>query len=159
MISTHCELATWEGLNEAEYLEQKAAATESLRRLAQRVYPNLGERAVVCELGTPRTFERFTRRPRGAVGGFRQWLGNTNQNAIPHQLPVLGFWLAGDTTWPGLGTVACVHGSRIVANGILASLPRTPSPSLQAHSCRNNAWTIPSCNSEWPTHASGARHD
>jgi hypothetical protein len=32
---------------------------------------------------------------------------------------VPGFWLAGDTTWPGLGTVACVLGSRIVAEGVL----------------------------------------
>jgi hypothetical protein len=33
---------------------------------------------------------------------------------------VPGFWLAGDTTWPGLGTVACALGSRIVAGKILA---------------------------------------
>ena len=28
-------------------------------------------------------------------------------------------WLAGDTTWPGLGTVACVLGSRLVAENAL----------------------------------------
>lgn len=123
MISTHCELAEWEGLMAADYAEQKKEMTEKLLTLARRVFPELGSRAVVCELGTPRTFERFTRRPRGAVGGFRQCLGNTNQRAIPQRLPVPGFWLAGDTTWPGLGTVACVHGSRIVAEGILASSP------------------------------------
>jgi phytoene dehydrogenase-like protein len=60
------------------------------------------------------------RRPRGAVGGVRQTLLNTNQRAIPHSLGVPGFWLAGDTTWPGLGTVACVLGSRIVADGAMA---------------------------------------
>jgi hypothetical protein len=37
---------------------------------------------------------------------------------------VPGFWLAGDTTWPGLGTVACVLGSRIVAEGVLARRKR-----------------------------------
>ncbi len=123
MISTHCELAEWEGLSPTEYATRKTALGDKLLNFARRVYPQLGTRAVVCELGTPRTFERFTRRPRGAVGGFRQGLSNSNQNAIPHRLPVPGFWLAGDTTWPGLGTVACVHGSRIVAEGILASLP------------------------------------
>src|SRR5262249_5064412 len=77
------------------------------------------ESAVVCEIATPRTFERFTRRPRGAVGGIRQTLANSNQRAVPHELGVPGFWLAGDTTCPGLGTVACVLGSRIVPEGVL----------------------------------------
>jgi phytoene dehydrogenase-like protein len=78
---------------------------------------------VVYETATPRTYERFTRRPRGAVGGVRLTLANSNQHAVPHDIGVPGFWLAGDTTWPGLGTVACVLGSRLVAEGILASLP------------------------------------
>jgi len=32
---------------------------------------------------------------------------------------VPGLWIVGDTTWPGLGTVACVLGSRIVAQEVL----------------------------------------
>jgi hypothetical protein len=68
----------------------------------------------------------MTGRPRGAVGGVRQTLGNSNQHAVPHDVGVPGFWLAGDTTWPGLGTVACVLGSRLVAEAVLASAPRRP---------------------------------
>ncbi len=77
-------------------------------------------------MATPRTYERFTGRPRGAVGGVRQTLGNSNQHAVPHDVGVPGFWLAGDTTWPGLGTVACVLGSRLVAEGVLATHSRRP---------------------------------
>ena len=124
MISTHCELAIWENLAPAEHAERKRAASERLIRLARRVYPDLGARAVVREAGTPRTYERFTSRPRGAVGGYRLTLANSNQRAIPHDIGVAGFWLVGDTTWPGLGTVACVLGSRIVAERILTCLPR-----------------------------------
>jgi phytoene dehydrogenase-like protein len=120
MVSTHCELEDWEGLSETEYAARKGAAFDRLIMLARRVYPDLGRRASVNEMGTPRTFERFTGRPRGAVGGFRQTLFNSNQNAIPHDLGVRGFFLAGDTTWPGLGTVACVLGSRVVAELVLA---------------------------------------
>jgi C-3',4' desaturase CrtD len=120
MISTHCELESWIGLPDAEYQSRKAAIGRRLVGLAQRVYPRLGDRAVVCEVATPRTYERFTSRPQGAVGGVRQTLANANQHAIPHNIGVQGFWLAGDTTWPGLGTVACVLGSRIVAEGVLA---------------------------------------
>jgi phytoene dehydrogenase-like protein len=54
----------------------------------------------------------------------RQTLGNSNQKAVPHNIGVPGFWLAGDTTWPGLGTVACVLGSRLVAEDVLATARR-----------------------------------
>ena len=128
MISTHCDLHPWHGLTEAEYAERKRDAGERLVALARRVYPGLGGRALVWEVGTPRTYERFTSRPAGAVGGFRQSLENSNQHAVPHDLGVPGFWVAGDTTWPGLGTVACVLGSRIVAEGIVAC-------SRRAHAC------------------------
>jgi len=73
---------------------------------------------VVCEVGTPRAYERFAWRPGGAVGGPHQTLRNTNQFAVPHDLGGPGVWLVGDSTWPGLGTVACVLGSRIVADGV-----------------------------------------
>lgn len=123
MISTHCDLEEWEGLGREDYRDRKAAAGERLVSLARRVYPNLARRAVVYEVATPRTYERFTRRPRGAVGGVRQTLANSNQRALPCDLGVPGYWLAGDTTWPGLGTVACVLGSRLVAERVLAAAP------------------------------------
>jgi C-3',4' desaturase CrtD len=118
MLSTHCDLAGWQGLTAEEYARRKHAAGQQLIQFARRVYPELGQQAVVCEVATPRTFERFTRRPAGAVGGVRQSLSNTNQHALPHDIGVPGFWLAGDTTWPGLGTVACVLGSRLVAERV-----------------------------------------
>jgi hypothetical protein len=42
---------------------------------------------------------------------------------------VPGYWLVGDSTWPGLGTVACCLGSRLVAEGVLAgAIRRAPAP-------------------------------
>ncbi|MEV4411883.1 NAD(P)/FAD-dependent oxidoreductase [Catellatospora sp. NPDC049609] len=118
MISTHTELASWRGLSEGEYAERKREIGERLLGYARRVYPRLGERAVVCQVGTPRSYERFTWRPGGAVGGVRQTLRNANQSAVPHRSGRRGFWLVGDSTWPGLGTVACVLGSRLVADDV-----------------------------------------
>ena len=131
MISTHCELSPWQGLPDIEYAQRKREAGEHLLSLARRVYPNLTRAPVVCEIATPRTYERYARRPGGAVGGVRQSLRNANQQALPHDLGVPGFWLCGDSTWPGLGTVACVLGSRIVASKVLGSAPASsarPSP-------------------------------
>jgi C-3',4' desaturase CrtD len=125
MISTHCELSDWIDLNKDEYQRRKFEIGHRLLELTRRVYPKLAERAVVHEIATPRTFERFTGRPGGAVGGVRQTLFNSNQHAIPHDLGIPGFSLVGDTTWPGLGTVACVLGSRIVANRVLETSRKT----------------------------------
>ena len=120
MISTHCELAPWQGLTTEAYERCKRRLGERLVTLARRVYPDLGRDAVVLEVATPRTYERFTGRPQGAVGGVRQSLTNSNQQAVPHDLGIPGYWMVGDSTWPGLGTVACCLGSRHVAAGVLA---------------------------------------
>jgi phytoene dehydrogenase-like protein len=119
MVSTHSCLKEWEGLTDPEYHARKTQIAERLLAFARRVYPTLGANPTVFEVATPRTYERFTRRPRGAVGGFRLHRGNSNQKAIPHDLGVAGFWLGGDTTWPGLGTVACVLGSQVVSRHVL----------------------------------------
>jgi phytoene dehydrogenase-like protein len=121
MISTHCELGPWEWLSPQCYEAKRQRTGELLIGLARRVYPELGRQPVVCQVGTPRTYERFTGRPRGAVGGLRLSLRNANQLAVPHHIGVPGYWLVGDTTWPGLGTVACVLGSRLVAEQVLGS--------------------------------------
>ena len=127
MVSTHCELADWGGLTDAEYAARKAAAGAQLIAFARRVYPDLGRSALFQDMGTPRTYARFARRPHGAVGGVRQNLRNSNQNALPHRLGMPGFWLVGDSTWPGLGTVACVLGSRLVAEEVSRAAHRHPS--------------------------------
>ncbi|HRI63968.1 MAG TPA: NAD(P)/FAD-dependent oxidoreductase [Polyangium sp.] len=119
MLSTHCELSPWQNLDDAVYEAHKKKIGNKLVELARRVYPTLGENAVVHEVATPRTYERFTRRPGGAVGGARLSLANSNQRAIPHDIGFPGFWMVGDSTWPGLGTVACVLGSRNVAQSVL----------------------------------------
>lgn len=124
MVSTHCDLEDWEELSPADYEAHKDEMGGRLIELARRVYPDLGRQAVVREMATPRTYERFVHRPRGAVGGVRLTLSNSNQHAVPHDIGVPGFWLAGDTTWPGLGTVACVLGSRIVAERVLEEAGR-----------------------------------
>lgn len=118
MISTHCDLGEWQGLSAEEYANAKCEIGERLLGYARRVYPSLGQQAVVYEIGTPRTYEKFTGRPNGAVGGVRQTLQNSNQHALPYATAIPGFWMVGDSTWPGLGTVACVLGSRHVAHEV-----------------------------------------
>lgn len=115
MMSTHCELAPWSGKSREELNVRKDAMGRRLIRLARRVYPTLGDSAKVLEVGSPATYARFTRRPYGAVGGVRMDLDRAGQRAVPQDIGVPGFSIAGDTTWPGVGTVACVISGRAAA--------------------------------------------
>lgn len=123
MISTHCELDDWEGLTDAEYVARKQHISSQLLDYARRVCPNLGENARVIEVGTPRTYERFTHRPRGAVGGVRLDPSRAGQRAVPQWIGQPGLYIAGDTTWPGVGTVACVISGRAAAELAMAHAP------------------------------------
>jgi C-3',4' desaturase CrtD len=119
MISTHCKVADWANLTAEEYQCKKEIIGKHLLNLARRVYPELGSNAVVYEVGTPHTYEKFTGRVNGTVGGVRQSLSNSNFKAMPHDIGIKNFRMVGDTTWPGLGTVACILGSKIVAQQLL----------------------------------------
>jgi hypothetical protein len=61
------------------------------------------------------------------VGGVRQTLWNTNFFALSQDIGISNFFLVGDSTWPGLGTVACIAGSRIAAEAVLGSKARVQS--------------------------------
>lgn len=128
MISTHCEIDDWNDPT-LDYDAAKASMTRRLLGLAHRVFPSLGDDAPFVELGTPRTYARFTGRDGGAVGGFRQTMRNTNQRAIGHDIGIPGFHVAGDSTWPGLGTVAAMIASRNIADDI-AGPDRAARPSV-----------------------------
>lgn len=134
MITTHCELDDWQGLDSCQYERKKKAECERLIRLANRAFPRLGRSAKVCEFATPRTYARFTRRPLGAVGGVRFDPSRAMQRAVPQCIGLPGFYLTGDTTWPGVGTVACVISGRAAAD--LAMARCAPQYSISAPSAR-----------------------
>lgn len=119
MLSTHCNIEDWKDLSLEEYQKKKNEIGNHLLLLARKVYPNLGKASLVYEVGTPHTYSKYTGRPNGAVGGVRQNLKNSNFNALPHNVGIKNFGIVGDSTWPGLGTVACILGSKIVAKQIM----------------------------------------
>lgn len=118
MISTHCNLDEWQNLDDVSYSTKKQETGEQLVNLARKIYPDLGAKPAIYQVGTPRTYYKYTGRRDGAVGGFKQTITNSNLKAIPHDIGIPNFRLVGDSTWPGLGTVACILGSRIVAQQI-----------------------------------------
>jgi phytoene dehydrogenase-like protein len=99
--STHTRAAGW---YRGDIEQRRAALEERMLRAIEQVIPCARSRALVVRSATPRTFERFTMRPGGYVGGFVQRPSRVALRAAPHR-PEPGLFLAGDHVFPGQGTV------------------------------------------------------
>lgn len=117
-ISTHTQLDRWWDLFEQDreqYEKQKEQFSAQMLTAAERVLPGLRDAADVVKPGTPVTFQRFTRRDWGWVGGFPQT--DLFRAWAPKLAPNL--WMVGDTIFPGQSTAAVALGGIRVANSVL----------------------------------------
>ncbi|MDC0715213.1 NAD(P)/FAD-dependent oxidoreductase [Stigmatella sp. ncwal1] len=70
---------------------------------------------------SPRTFERFTRREGGAVGGVPRRAGLGHYRELGPRPVMKGLWLVGDSVFPGQSTLAAALGGVRTAARIAAS--------------------------------------
>ena len=135
-ISTHTDLRTWWALFEHDRDAYEARKNEYVDRVldaAQVAIPGLRSAARLVLPGTPVTFQRFTQRSRGWVGGFPQ------TNLFRAWAPRLGngLWLVGDSIFPGQSVLAAALGGTRVTHAVTGSIPRrTVVP----------AWMLPTSN-------------
>jgi all-trans-retinol 13,14-reductase len=98
-----------------EYLQKKKDFAEELIKKAEKAIPNLSKHIIVQDAATPRTFERYTSMPEGAIYAFDQSIGVKR----PYfKTPVKGLYLVGASTFPGGGIEAVVMSGIICANDI-----------------------------------------
>jgi C-3',4' desaturase CrtD len=117
-MSTHTLLEPWWQLHSEEPLAYKAKTTRYAHALitsGERVLPGLRESAELVLPGTPVTFQRFTGRARGWVGGYPQT--HLLRFRAPRLSPNL--WMVGDSIFPGQSSAAVALGGLRVANMIL----------------------------------------
>ncbi len=73
---------------------------------------------LITEVATPRTFERYTGRDRGIVGGIGQRVSTFGPFGFGTRTPVAGLWLVGDSTHPGEGTAGVSYSALTVVRQI-----------------------------------------
>ena len=117
-ISTHTDLRAWWRLFERDrdaYEARKAATVERVLDAAEVALPGLRGAARLILPGTPVSFQRFTHRSLGWVGGFPQ------TNLYRAWGPRLGpnLWLVGDSIFPGQSVLATALGGQRVARALL----------------------------------------
>lgn len=125
-VSTHVDPRRLAALGEEERGRELDAILDSMRDA-------LGEHArdwidePLLELpASPRTFERFTGRPSGLVGGFPRRRGlRSYAELAPVALP-RGLHLVGDSVFPGASALSCALGGLRAAGAIERSLSTVP---------------------------------
>ena len=122
-LSTHTAVTPWWELAKRDrpaYLARREAYAERLLSAAEQALPGIGRAVTLCLPGTPVTFDFYTRRPQGMVGGFPQtslFEARGPRTGIPN------LWLVGDSIFPGQSTAGVTLGAIRVAADILQSSP------------------------------------
>lgn len=128
-VSTHTAIAPWWALRndpsaERVYEARREEYTERLLRGVERVLPTVRSHLAFKMAGTPVTFQDFTRRHLGMVGGFAQHSLFAARGPATH-LP--NVWLVGDSIFPGQSTAGVTLGGLRVSTTVQAHWGRPQS--------------------------------
>ncbi len=108
--------------------------TEHEKRILNRLevlWPGFNANLVHLESGSPRTFERFTLHSLGRVGGIPQTPSAANFNAQHHRTGIPGLLLAGETVFPGQGTIGVAVSGYNASRTAMRYLRGTNSATIQ----------------------------
>ncbi|MEM4523426.1 MAG: FAD-dependent oxidoreductase [Nitrososphaeria archaeon] len=98
-----------------EYSKKKSEFAKMLIQKVEKVIPGLSKHIIVQDAATPKTFERYTSMPEGAIYAFDQSIGIKR----PYfKTPIKGLYLVGASTFPGGGIEAVTISGIICANDI-----------------------------------------
>lgn len=143
-LSTHTDIAAWwalrQGPDEAAYLARREEYAERLVAAAERAIPGLRGAIRLRLPGTPVTFQYYTGRPLGMVGGFAQ---TSLFDARGPRTPVENLWLVGDSIFPGQSTAGVTLGGMRVATEVEQAARRLPRPHSVATLSRAGAASVP----------------
>lgn len=127
-LSTHTAIESWwrlrqEPAGEHDYAARREAYSERLLRGLVQVLPNVRSHIRLQMPGTPVTFQDFTHRHLGMVGGFPQ------TSLLRARSPATGIsnvWLVGDSVFPGQSTAGVTLGGLRVSATVQRHNTRLP---------------------------------
>lgn len=114
-VSTHVRPSQLETSPGTVVAAIQARMSRTLADLAPEVEAHIVGRLTA----SPRTWQRFTRRPRGLVGGVPRTVGVHHYLKVGPQRIQPGMWLVGDSVFPGQSTLATALGGAATARAVL----------------------------------------
>jgi phytoene dehydrogenase-like protein len=109
-LSTHVPLRQLAAQSREEQARYVARIQERMREGLTRRVPEWVKDVRHELTASPRTFERFTRREAGAVGGVPRRAGLHHYRGVGPRPVMQGLWLVGDSVFPGQSTLATALG-------------------------------------------------
>ncbi|GIW12821.1 MAG: C-3',4' desaturase CrtD [Tepidiforma sp.] len=103
----------------------RASLEAALLEAVRRVIPDVDRRVLLLRSATPATYQRYTGRPGGFVGGLKQ-VPSAVAFCAPSRRAGPGLVLAGDHTFPGQGTVGTALSGINAARDVLEYLDMEP---------------------------------
>ncbi|MEQ8674342.1 MAG: NAD(P)/FAD-dependent oxidoreductase [Aggregatilineales bacterium] len=122
-VTTHTNVQQWWDLlerDETEYYAQKDAYTEKLINAIDNVIPNFKDNLTLIMPGTPVTYNFYTDRHMGMVGGFPQ---TSLFKMRGPRTGISNLRLVGDSIFPGQSTAGVSLGALRVAEDVQHALP------------------------------------
>ncbi|NEQ44274.1 MAG: C-3',4' desaturase CrtD [Leptolyngbya sp. SIOISBB] len=116
IASSFTDLNQWHQAENYDMLKQQYTET-AISRLGQ-FFDLRPDHLVHVEAGTPKTFERFTARDRGAVGGLGMRVSTFGPFGFANRTPIPNLWLVGDCTHPGEGTAGVSYSAQTTVRQI-----------------------------------------
>lgn len=119
IASSFTDPAIWWQCSDYQALKQRYREA-AIARLGQ--FFNLTAATILHqEAATPRTFQHFTARDQGMVGGIGQRVSTFGPFGFANRTPIQHLWLVGDSTHPGEGTAGVSYSALTTVRQIEAS--------------------------------------
>lgn len=111
-ISTHTNPKDWIGLTKESYNQKKEITSKFILSEFDFVFPELsGANKLFALAATPDTFEFYTSRKNGFVGGIPHSIHSNLLFMTPNLTPFPDLFMVGDTVFPGQGIPAVTLGA------------------------------------------------
>lgn len=121
IASLFADLEEWSLFNQHDYQLQKQLILSLILKELDSYFGLVAEDWIHQELSTPRSFLKWTGRPKGMVGGLGAQPFNFGIFGLPSRTPIQGLWLCGDSIYPGEGTAGVTQSALMVCKQLIAS--------------------------------------
>ncbi|MGB7084433.1 MAG: C-3',4' desaturase CrtD [Phormidesmis sp.] len=120
IASSFTDVQQWYDCDDEGYQVMKERYTQEAISRLKGYFDLRPEHLVHVEAATPRSFETFTGRDRGIVGGIGQRVPTFGPFGFATRTPIENLWLVGDSTHPGEGTAGVSYSAMTAVRQIEA---------------------------------------
>ena len=119
IASAFVDIDQWSDLDDQSYTRKKNIAETQIRFILDKKFDLQNSSWDHQELSTPKSFERWTGRPGGIVGGLGQHPDQFGPFGLSSRTPLRGLWLCGDSIYPGEGTAGVSQSAMMVVRQLM----------------------------------------